>query len=62
MLWSRDDLMNYLLERMSLKIKDFERQQIFDKAIIFALKSNKGDKSRNLFWTTMYKVIVKVRS
>jgi hypothetical protein len=60
MLWSRDDLMNYLLERMNLEIKDEERRQIFDKAIIFALKSNKGDKSQNLYRTTMYDVIVRV--
>ena len=42
MLWSRDDLTNYLLERMSAKINDVQRQKIFDKAIIFALQRNKG--------------------
>jgi hypothetical protein len=42
MLWSRDDLMTYLLERMSAKIKDEQRHEIFEKAILFALQNNKG--------------------
>ena len=42
MLWSRDDLMTYLLERMSAKIKDEQRNEIFDAAILFALRNNKG--------------------
>ena len=42
MLWSRDDLMTYLLERMSAKIKDEQRIEIFDDAILFALQKNKG--------------------
>ena len=34
--------MTYLLERMSAKIKDEQRHEIFEKAILFALQNNKG--------------------
>ena len=42
MLWSRDDLMTYLLERMSKNIKDQHKNNTFDEAILFALQNNKG--------------------
>jgi len=41
MQWSRDDLMDYLLERMSNRINEKERSKIFNKALLFALRKHK---------------------
>lgn len=49
MLWSRDDLMDYLLERMSVQIDEKQRREIFNDAIVMALKKNKVSALRTLF-------------
>ena len=41
MLWSRDDLMDYLLERVNNDIDEKDKIEIFNDAFLFALKHNK---------------------
>ena len=42
MLWSRDDLTEYLLDRMNLKVSNEEKKrQLFDQALIFDLQKDK---------------------
>jgi hypothetical protein len=40
MKWSCDDIIDYLLERISKDIKETEQLQILDKALLFALKAH----------------------
>ena len=41
MIWSCDDVIDYLLERISKRINEEEQQAILDKALLFALKKHK---------------------
>ena len=42
MLWSRDDLTEYLLDRMNLKVLNEEKKhQFFNQALILALQKDK---------------------
>ena len=41
MMWSRDDLIDYLLQRMSEKIEDKQREDIFNHSLLKALKEDK---------------------
>jgi hypothetical protein len=48
MLWSRDDLIDYLLQRMSERIEDKQREDIFNSSLLIALKKDKVHALRTL--------------